>query len=149
MVYDPVKRREEYLRNREKYLETNKKWRENNHERKKEMSRLCYHRTKETDPIRYLLAYAKLRAKQKNLPFNLTKEDIVIPDVCPIMGTKFDRADRKTAPSIDRIVPDLGYIKGNVQVISTLANQMKWNSTREELIQFCKGVLLKEGVLLC
>ena len=77
----------------------------------------------------------------------LLQEDIIIPDVCPIMGTKFDRADKKTAPSIDRIVPSLGYIKGNVQVISTLANQMKWNSTREELIQFCKGVLLKEGML--
>lgn len=77
----------------------------------------------------------------------LLQEDIIIPDVCPIMGTKFDRADKKTAPSIDRIVPSLGYIKGNVQVISTLANQMKWNSTREELIQFCKSVLLKEGML--
>ena len=76
----------------------------------------------------------------------LLQEDIIIPDVCPIMGTKFDRADKKTAPSIDRIVPSLGYIKGNVQVISTLANQMKWNSTREELIQFCKSVLLKAGI---
>jgi len=73
--------------------------------------------------------------------------DIVIPDVCPIMGVPFNRMDKKFSPSIDRIVPELGYIKGNIQVISTLANSMKWNSTREELIQFCKGVLLKEGIL--
>jgi ribosomal protein L22 len=145
--YDPAKRREEYLRNREKYLIKNKEWREKNHEAKKEMSRNFYYKDKIDRPIEYLLKYAKQRAKDKQLPFNLSKEDIVIPEVCPIMGTKFDRADRKTAPSIDRIVPDLGYIKGNVQVISTLANQMKWNSTREELIQFCKGVLLKEGIL--
>lgn len=145
--YDPIKRREEYLKNREKYLIQNKKWREDNHERKKEMSRLCYHKSKKEDPIKYLLSYAKLRSKQKGLEFNLTKDDIVIPDVCPIMGVPFDRTNKKFAPSIDRIVPDLGYIKGNIQVISTLANQMKWNSTREELIQFCKGVLLKEGML--
>lgn len=145
--YDPVKRREEYLRNRDNYLKCNKKWRENNVERKKEINKLCYNRTKKEDPIRYLLSYAKLRAKQKGLPFNLVKEDVVIPDVCPIMGIPFDRSNKKFAPSIDRIVPELGYIKGNIQVMSTLANQMKWNSTREELIQFCKGVLLKEGIL--
>ena len=147
MTYDPVKRREEYLRNREKYLETNKQWRDNNLEAKRKMSRDYYYKDKDSNPTKYLLAYAKLRSKQKNIPFDLTIDDIIIPEVCPIMGTKFDRADKKTAPSIDRIVPELGYIKGNIQVISTLANQMKWNSTKEELIQFCKGVLLKEDIL--
>lgn len=147
MAYDPVKRREEYLRNREKYLETNKQWRDNNIEAKRKMCRDYYYKNKDSNPIKYLLAYAKLRSKQKKLPFDLTIDDIIIPEVCPIMGTKFDRSDVKTSPSIDRIVPELGYIKGNIQVISTLANQMKWNSTREELIQFCKGVLLKEGML--
>ena len=60
------------------------------------------------------------------------------------MDVKFDRGNKKYSPSIDRIEPELGYIKSNIQIICTLANQMKWNSTKEELIQFCKGVLSKE-----
>jgi hypothetical protein len=46
--------------------------------------------------------------------------------------------------SLDRIIPELGYIKGNVRVISLLANQMKWNATKEQLLTFCRGVLALE-----
>ena len=146
--YDPVKRREEYLKNRDKYLETNRIWRETNKERKKKMSLDYYYKDKEYNLEKYLLKYAKLRAKQKDLPFDLELSDIVIPDICPIMKINFDRSDKKYSPSIDRIVPELGYTKNNIQIICSLANSMKWNSTKEELIQFCKGVLSKEGYMI-
>jgi hypothetical protein len=142
--YNSEKRRQEYLRNRDKYLEQNRIWRENNRDHKNKISREYYYKDKDENVEKYLLKYAKLRAKQKNLPFDLELEDIVIPDKCPIMDVKFDRGNKKYSPSIDRIEPELGYIKSNIQIICTLANQMKWNSTKEELIQFCKGVLSKE-----
>lgn len=139
MAYDPIKRHEEYLRNREKYLETNRKWRETNKEKKKAISLAYYYRTKEENNIKYLLKYAKARATKKGLEFNLVESDIVIPDLCPIM--KQPMTSKRYRPSIDRIDPSKGYTKDNIRVISSLANSMKWDSTKEELIQFCNSVL--------
>jgi len=48
---------------------------------------------------------------------------------------------KDTAYSIDRIVPTLGYIKGNIQIISELANRMKSNASVEQLLTFAQGIL--------
>ncbi len=45
----------------------------------------------------------------------------------------------------DRIDSANGYTKDNIQVISSIANRMKWNATKEQLLTFCKGVLSLEG----
>jgi hypothetical protein len=100
------------------------------------------------NPQKKLLWAAKKRAKEKNLPFNITEDDIIIPKVCPYLGIEFtDNAkrgtDRKTVMSLDRIIPELGYVKGNIEVISHRANTMKSASTKEELILFAKRVLEK------
>lgn len=66
---------------------------------------------------------AKARAKKAGLPFDLTLEDIVIPALCPALGTPMVK------PSLDRTIPSLGYVKGNVQVISHRANRLKCDCT--------------------
>ena len=43
--------------------------------------------------------------------------------------------------SLDRINPELGYIPGNIQVLSTKANVLKNNASINELITFAKNVL--------
>jgi len=145
--YDPEKRHAEYLRNSEKYKEQRKTYAAENREAKNKGALDYYYKTKVEDPIHYLLKYAKLRAKQKGIEFSLTREDIKIPEFCPYLLVPLTIAgDRKHSPSIDRIDPSLGYSKGNIEIISTLANSMKWNSTREELIQFAKSVLSKEDI---
>ncbi len=97
---------------------------------------------------------AKARAKLKGHDFTLTIEDVVIPEKCPIMGVKLEWIPygfNPYSPSIDRIDSSKGYTKDNIQVISSIANRMKWNATKEQLLTFCKGVsaLEKESQAAC
>lgn len=94
-------------------------------------------------PERVLLSAAKVRAKEKGIDFNLDITDIVIPDVCPVFETPFEKGTWSAA-SLDRIDPSKGYVKGNVQVLSKKANTMKQNATKDELKQFALWVLSSE-----
>jgi hypothetical protein len=94
----------------------------------------------------YLL-WDRLRQNAKNLgrEFTISVEDIVIPEYCPYLKIKLstDLNDYK-CPNYytgDRIDSNFGYIKGNVQVLSFLANTMKNNATIEQLVEFSKNIL--------
>lgn len=83
-----------------------------------------------------LLYGAKERAKQYGVPFNIDASDIVIPEFCPALGVKLVHGKGKicaNSPTLDRRVPELGYVKGNVAVISQKANTIKSNATAEEV----------------
>lgn len=78
----------------------------------------------------------RLRAKERRLPFDLEPSDLVLPERCPILGTPLvigRDEGRNDSPSVDRLVPELGYVKGNVQVISDRANRLKQDATVAEL----------------
>lgn len=86
---------------------------------------------------------AKQRAKNQGLEFNLTIDDIAIPDKCPLLEVPFvagEKGNYEYTPSLDRIDPTKGYIKGNVWVITKRANTMKNNATREELLKFADNI---------
>lgn len=96
-----------------------------------------------------LLKDAKQRAKNYSIEFNITLEDIIIPDYCYILGIPlFSNAlhSGPNSPSLDRINPDNGYTKGNVQVISHKANTMKSNANLDELQAFAMWVI-RQGVV--
>jgi len=86
-----------------------------------------------------ILIRVRSRAKKLGVPFNLTLEDIVIPITCPILGIPIgvQQLGRKgpspNSPSVDRLKPNGGYIRGNVRIISNRANTLKLNATIEEL----------------
>jgi hypothetical protein len=96
-----------------------------------------------------MLYKARSRTKERKLPFcNLEREDIIIPEICPILGIPLKKGLKgpiASSPSLDRIIPELGYVKGNVQVISQRANVMKNDATPEELIKFANWVLKNYG----
>jgi hypothetical protein len=95
------------------------------------------------DKEAHALKSIKARAVFAGIPFDLDMEDIASPPVCPVLGLKLSReTGRKTnsSPSVDRIIPSLGYVKGNVQVLSELANRMKADATPEQLLLFADWV---------
>lgn len=84
----------------------------------------------------YMLARAKHRAKRFGIKFNIELPDIVIPALCPVLGIPLYRGKKgncPNAPSLDRIDPLRGYVKGNVRVISQRANLLKSNASELEL----------------
>lgn len=78
-------------------------------------------------------------AKRNNIPFTIKFEDIEQVQYCPILGIKLNygrsglnrRDDAKA--SIDKVIPELGYVPGNVFVISWRANKLKGDMTLQEL----------------
>ena len=46
---------------------------------------------------------------------------------------RYAKENRREKPSLDRIIPELGYIKGNVVFISNWANIIKQDATEKEL----------------
>jgi hypothetical protein len=72
---------------------------------------------------------ARCRARKRGIEFDLLLEDIVIPTVCPVLGTPL------TSPSLDRFDPRRGYTADNVRVISMRANTIKNDASAEELEQ--------------
>jgi hypothetical protein len=90
-----------------------------------------------------MLCNCKIRAREKGVPFALKKDDIIVPDTCPVFGISFrigcDPCNRNFvnsyAPSIDRIDGSKGYVKDNIVVVSCRANSIKGNATPEELLK--------------
>lgn len=94
---------------------------------------------RKTIPIeRDLYHHALARARERGLDFNIEISDIVIPRKCPILGirihpNKGGKYPTSHSPSLDRINPKRGYVKGNVMVISHRANALKSNATLKEI----------------
>jgi len=82
---------------------------------------------------------AKGRATKQNLPFDLTLDHLesIATKECPVFKTPFvwgqGNGKHPYRPSIDRVVPELGYVKYNVVFISMKANAIKQDVTEKEL----------------
>jgi len=110
-------------------------WHHRNRDAHNAKMKAWWQKNKRRRPDRHLWALAKRRAKKDRIPFTLVPYDIEVPKVCPVLGVPlvFERVYSPNAPSLDRIVPELGYVPGNVQVISHKANTMKSNASLSEL----------------
>lgn len=87
-------------------------------------------------PERTMFNKAKARAKEMGRSFDITVEDIVIPEVCPLLGIPLFSSEKhvtSNSPVLDRRDNLKGYVKGNVCVISHRANTMKNDITIDQL----------------
>lgn len=88
---------------------------------------------------------ARQRAKKSGLACTITEGDLLIPPVCPVLGVPMQRTAYRqgsNSPSLDRLDNSLGYIPGNVRVISWRANRIKGDATVEEVekvLAYMKG----------
>jgi hypothetical protein len=97
------------------------------------------------DIKREICIKAKRNARRRKCEFNLRPEDVTVPESCIYLGVtlSYNKKDKNESFyfSIDRIDSTKGYVKGNIQIISLLANTMKNNSSNEQLIIFAKNIL--------
>lgn len=101
-------------------------------------------RVKASSPVGLMWTRAKTRARNQGKEFDITHEDIVIPENCPVLGIPLVRGKgsggKPDSPSLDRIDNSKGYVKGNVIVLSHLANMMKSSASTEQLLKFAEWV---------
>ena len=143
-------RQKDYQQNKDRYLEYNKQWHENNSDYRREY----YQNNKEVfkerrkgknNRLREMFRSAKRRASNDCLPFDLTIEymETIAMDHCPVTGElldwelQFSEEGKRNAmaPSLDKIIPSLGYTQGNVAIICERMNRLKSDMTLEELNQ--------------
>jgi hypothetical protein len=122
-------------------LTPREEWKLRNKERLAEYQKVYSKKWYESNIDKYLLYQIRARAKKFGIPFDLELGDVQVPEECPILGIPLFRNVGKNgpcgnSPSVDRIDPKKGYIKGNVWVISQKANTMKSDATIEELERF-------------
>jgi len=145
-----------YQENKEKRTESYKKYYQENKEKINEHSKEYYQENKEKineqtkqyrleNKEKWMCNTSKVRAKQKNLPFNLSTEYLkeIWPEdnKCPALGITMKKGDfcvTDHSPTLDRIIPKLGYIKGNVQVVSALANRIMSDATVNQVMAVAK-----------
>jgi hypothetical protein len=126
-------------KNKEAVYAKTKIWKEKNPEAIKKHRALWY--SIPENRIKHTLAQAKRRALKNNVLFDITFEDLLpLPERCPVFNTPLNYSgtgDRKgfvdNSPSIDRLIPSLGYTKGNVKIVSWRANRIKSDASVHEL----------------
>lgn len=85
----------------------------------------------------------RYKAKKGNLPFDLTAKYLIkiFPTncKCPALGTEFNWfGEYNLVPTVDRIIPERGYTKGNVVWVSQLANLIMSSAHPSQVIQVGK-----------
>jgi hypothetical protein len=94
--------------------------------------------------LHYTAKTATSRARQNKLPYDKDLSKLALPDICPVLGIPLNYSrnyNRKTrllgpqldSPSLDRVVPEHGYVFANLQVISWRANLLKRDATIDEI----------------
>lgn len=105
------------------------------------------------NPAKAIFNSARHRAIRDNIVFDLVESDIVVPLVCPVLGIPLIMGTgcvHNNSPSIDRINPELGYIKDNIIIVSHLANTIKTNASPSQIrmvAEFYENIEKAKGLM--
>lgn len=92
----------------------------------------------------------KCSAKSRNISFNITIEQVWNLFLkqgrrCALTGEELTfkkrNKDRNGTASLDRIDSSKGYTKDNCQWVHKKVNQLKWDNTQQELIDWCYKIV--------
>lgn len=143
--------RDNYIRRRPKTLAELKQKYADNPEEARAKERARAYRNPKWYWAKNALKNAKVRASAAGVPCTVTREYLasIVPDVCPVFGTPFilvgnGRVCMESA-TLDRKKPALGYVPGNVVVISQLANTIKSNASADEVARVAQW-MFEEGL---
>lgn len=141
-----IKHKEYYEKNKETILEKmkianklNPKIRRKLSEEEKQAQNEKRREIRKVSPESSLWSQAKKRAKNKGIEFSIDVDDIIVTKLCPILWIPLQVGEGKltvNSPSLDRVDNNRGYVKGNIMVVSHLANTMKSSATEEQLLRF-------------
>ena len=95
-------------------------------------------------PWQQMSCAARYRAKQKKLDCDITAKYLqsIWPanNRCPVLDIPLRISDgtnttgpSEASPTLDRIIPEKGYVKGNVIIISNKANRIKTDASPKEI----------------
>lgn len=100
------------------------------------------------DPARTIWIEARTRARKQGLAFDIEPEDCLIPDICPVLGIalspKGNGTHTDSTPTLDKVDPSKGYVKGNVNVISWKANRLKSNCSDPSVFEAIAAYIRRE-----
>ena len=148
-----------YQQNKDKVRIINKAWEQKNKEKVRADKQAYKEQHKGTIDyaLRSLLAGAKSRAKINNLPFDLTLEwlETMVVSHCPITLQPLDWTKEQivngrhgpSSPSIDKIIPELGYVQSNCAIVSFRGNRIKSDGTIDEfrrMVQYMAAQQLRD-----
>lgn len=101
--------------------------------------------------FKYTTNACRRRAKEKGLPFDITADYLeeIWTGICPVFNTSIIHGHGLglgalgascDLASLDRIISEQGYVRGNVRWLSHKANLSKNNLTSEQLHQFANWI---------
>ncbi len=98
------------------------------------------------DAVKFLLKGGAVRAKQRNLPFDLTDDWARArwTGRCELTGIEFRQSfvrQNPFSPSLDRIDPRAGYVQGNCRFILAAVNYLKGSGSDMYMYAIAQALL--------
>lgn len=154
-----------YQENRERIRAKARAWYQENKERIAAKRRVNYEATLEKERSQQrkwsakkprwwaLIGSARARAKKAGLPFDLDHEwaEKRWTGRCELTGIEFSAKQPggpgMFSPSIDRIVPERGYVKDNCRFILHAVNSFRQNGTDAQMVEIAKALIANAGAV--